>query len=190
MDDTNITMEEYIRLEEEKAQNMGKCLTRKLLRGQARVVKCYNYQGEGHMARQCTQLKRPRNVAWFKEKAMLAKAQEAGQILDEKQLAFLADLGTLDSQAAQTTIPNTIAFQTEDLDACNSNCDDVSNAKAVLMANIYMYGSNVVSENRMPKIYNLYTNLVDYTDMALPPRDLRHRCLTPPSDATGDEPVA
>ncbi|GKC47055.1 hypothetical protein Tco_1064777 [Tanacetum coccineum] len=22
--------------------------------GQARVVKCYNYQGEGHMARQCT----------------------------------------------------------------------------------------------------------------------------------------
>nr|GEV97332.1 hypothetical protein [Tanacetum cinerariifolium] len=24
---------------------------------QARVVKCYNYQGEGHMARQCTQPK-------------------------------------------------------------------------------------------------------------------------------------
>ncbi|GKC95433.1 integrase, catalytic region, zinc finger, CCHC-type containing protein, partial [Tanacetum coccineum] len=46
--------------------------------GQARVVKCYNYQGEGHMARQCTQPKRPRNAAWFKEKAMLAKAQEAG----------------------------------------------------------------------------------------------------------------
>ncbi|GJX09688.1 hypothetical protein Tco_0199547 [Tanacetum coccineum] len=31
MDDPNITMEEYIRLEEEKAQNMGKCLTGKLL---------------------------------------------------------------------------------------------------------------------------------------------------------------
>ncbi|GJT03545.1 hypothetical protein Tco_0824714 [Tanacetum coccineum] len=29
--------------------------------GQARVVKCYNYQGEGHMAKQCTQPKRPRN---------------------------------------------------------------------------------------------------------------------------------
>nr|GFB44386.1 hypothetical protein [Tanacetum cinerariifolium] len=56
--------------------------------GQTRVVKCYNCQGEGHMARQCTQLKRPRNVAWYKEKAMLAEAQEAGQILDEEQLAF------------------------------------------------------------------------------------------------------
>ncbi|GKG30941.1 phosphopantothenoylcysteine decarboxylase-like protein, partial [Tanacetum coccineum] len=42
--------------------------------GQARVVKCYNCQGEGHMARQCTQPKRPRNAVWYKEKAMLAEA--------------------------------------------------------------------------------------------------------------------
>nr|GEV80432.1 hypothetical protein [Tanacetum cinerariifolium] len=49
--------------------------------GQARVVKCYNCQSDGHMARQCTQPKRPRNAAWYKEKAMLAEAQEAGQIL-------------------------------------------------------------------------------------------------------------
>ncbi|GKB44936.1 retrovirus-related pol polyprotein from transposon TNT 1-94 [Tanacetum coccineum] len=61
--------------------------------GQPRVVKCYNCQGEGHMARQCTQLKRPRNTTWFKEKLMLAEAQEAGQILDEEQLAFLEDPG-------------------------------------------------------------------------------------------------
>ncbi|GJV66260.1 retrotransposon protein, putative, unclassified [Tanacetum coccineum] len=78
--------------------------------GQARVVKCYNCQCEGHMARQCTQPKRPRNAAWFKEKAMLAEAQEAGQILDEEQLAFLADPGIPNGQAAQTTIPNTAAF--------------------------------------------------------------------------------
>ncbi|GKB97105.1 integrase, catalytic region, zinc finger, CCHC-type containing protein [Tanacetum coccineum] len=61
--------------------------------GHARVVKCYNCQGEGHMAKQCTQPKRPRNVAWYKEKVMLAEAQKAGQILDEEQLAFLVDLG-------------------------------------------------------------------------------------------------
>ncbi|GJT61914.1 retrovirus-related pol polyprotein from transposon TNT 1-94 [Tanacetum coccineum] len=64
--------------------------------GQARVVKCYNCQGEGHMARQCTQPKWPRNAAWFKDKAMLAEAQESGQILDEEQLAFLADPGIQD----------------------------------------------------------------------------------------------
>ncbi|GKB02290.1 hypothetical protein Tco_0830379 [Tanacetum coccineum] len=38
------------------------------------VVKFYNFQGDGNMARQCTQPKRPRNAAWFKEKAMLADA--------------------------------------------------------------------------------------------------------------------
>nr|GEW65638.1 retrovirus-related Pol polyprotein from transposon TNT 1-94 [Tanacetum cinerariifolium] len=65
--------------------------------GQPKVVKCYNFQGERHMARQCTQPKRPRNAAWFKDKAMLVEAQESGQILDEEQLAFLADPGIPDA---------------------------------------------------------------------------------------------
>ncbi|GKE27691.1 retrovirus-related pol polyprotein from transposon TNT 1-94 [Tanacetum coccineum] len=42
--------------------------------GQARVVKCYNCQGEGHMAWQCTKPKRLRNFAWFKEKMLLVQA--------------------------------------------------------------------------------------------------------------------
>ncbi|GJV05517.1 hypothetical protein Tco_1343173 [Tanacetum coccineum] len=83
--------------------------------GQPRVVKCYNYQGERHMTRQCTQPKRPRNAAWFKEKLMLAEAQEA---------------------VAQQTIPQNSAFQTEDLDAYDSDCDDLSLAKAILMENL------------------------------------------------------
>ncbi|GKA96123.1 hypothetical protein Tco_0818218 [Tanacetum coccineum] len=64
----------------------------------------------------------------------------------QDQLAFLADLGILDGQAAQTTIPNTAAFQTEDLNAYDPDCDDVSNAKAVLMANLSKYGSDVILE--------------------------------------------
>nr|GFB66735.1 hypothetical protein [Tanacetum cinerariifolium] len=36
------------------------------------------YFGEGHMARQYTQPKRPRNATWYKEKAMLAEAHEVG----------------------------------------------------------------------------------------------------------------
>ncbi|GJX69792.1 putative ribonuclease H-like domain-containing protein [Tanacetum coccineum] len=114
--------------------------------GQATVVKCYNCQGEGHMARQCTQPKRPRNAAWFKEKAILVEAQEARQILDEQKLAFLTDPGISDGQAIQTTIPNNVAFQTEDLDAYDSDCDDVSSAKAVLMANLSSCRSDVLSE--------------------------------------------
>nr|GEX27968.1 uncharacterized mitochondrial protein AtMg00810-like [Tanacetum cinerariifolium] len=114
--------------------------------GQVKVVKCYNYQSEGHMARQCTQPKRPRNAAWYKDKAMLAEAQETGQILDEEQLAFLADPRVLDGQAPQTIIPNNVAFQTKDLDTYDSHCDDILNAKVVLMANISIYGSDVILE--------------------------------------------
>ncbi|GJW84181.1 hypothetical protein Tco_0157326 [Tanacetum coccineum] len=94
---------------------------------------------------QCTQPKRPRNAAWYKEKAMLAEAQEAGQILDEEQLAFLADPRIPIGQV-QTIIPHNASFQTEDLDIYDSDCDDLSTTQAVLMSNISNYGSDVISE--------------------------------------------
>nr|GEX30930.1 integrase, catalytic region, zinc finger, CCHC-type, peptidase aspartic, catalytic [Tanacetum cinerariifolium] len=68
--------------------------------------------------------KRPRNAAWYKEKAMLLEAQEAGQMLDEEQL-------------------------TKDLDTYDFDCDDLSTAQAVLMANISNYGSEVILELRI-----------------------------------------
>ncbi|GJU23312.1 hypothetical protein Tco_1156654 [Tanacetum coccineum] len=50
-------------------------------------------------------------------RTMLVEVHESGKILDEEQIAFLTDLCILDGQAAQTTIPNNAAFQTEDLNA-------------------------------------------------------------------------
>ncbi|GJZ71120.1 hypothetical protein Tco_0634971 [Tanacetum coccineum] len=105
------------------------------------------------MTRQCTQPKRPRNATWYKEKTMLVEAQEAGQILDEEQLAFLADPGVPDGKVVQTIIPNNVAFQTEDLDTYDFDCDDISNAKVVLMANISNYVSDIISEVPYSKTY-------------------------------------
>ncbi|GKD53785.1 hypothetical protein Tco_1287172 [Tanacetum coccineum] len=73
--------------------------------------------------------------------------KESGQILDEEQLALLADPGVPKGQAAQTTILNNAAFETKDLDAYDYEYDDVSNAKAVLMANLSNYGSDVISKD-------------------------------------------
>nr|GEU98400.1 hypothetical protein [Tanacetum cinerariifolium] len=83
----------------EMLQAQGKYAT-----GQARVVKCYNYQGKGHMARQCTQPKSPMNSTWFKKKMLLVQAHESDHVLDEEQLAFLADPRIADGQATLTTI--------------------------------------------------------------------------------------
>ncbi|GJV81721.1 hypothetical protein Tco_1517591 [Tanacetum coccineum] len=85
--------------------------------------------GEVHMARQCTQPKRPRNATLFKEKLMLAEAHESGQVLDEEQLVYLADPGIANCLDVQPTIIHNAAFQTNDLDAYDSDCDDISSLK-------------------------------------------------------------
>ncbi|GJR43214.1 integrase, catalytic region, zinc finger, CCHC-type containing protein [Tanacetum coccineum] len=62
-----------------------------------RTVICYNCKGEGHMSRQCTKPKRKRDDSWFKEKVLLVQAQAHGQILNEEELAFLADPDILEA---------------------------------------------------------------------------------------------
>nr|GEW72068.1 hypothetical protein [Tanacetum cinerariifolium] len=59
---------------------------------------------------------------------------------------LMQDLWVLNGQAVQTIIPNNAAFQTEDLDTYDSDCDDLSNTQVVLMTNISNYDSDVISE--------------------------------------------
>ncbi|GKE53340.1 hypothetical protein Tco_1488496, partial [Tanacetum coccineum] len=114
--------------------------------GQQRVVKCFNFQGEGHMARQYPKPKRKRDAIWFKDKVLLVKAQGSGKVLNEEELEFLADPRVAEGPITQTVITHNAAYQADDLDAYDSNCDDFSTAKAVLMANLSSYGSDVLSE--------------------------------------------
>ncbi|GJZ23330.1 hypothetical protein Tco_0560789 [Tanacetum coccineum] len=74
------------------------------------------------------------------------QAKESGQVLDEEQLAFLADPGVVDGQATQTIITHSVAYQTDDLDAYDLDCDDISSTKVILMANLSSYDSDVLSE--------------------------------------------
>ncbi|GJY74313.1 hypothetical protein Tco_0478744 [Tanacetum coccineum] len=73
-----------------------------------------------------------------------SKAHESGQVLDEEQFEFLADPGITDVQVTWIIIPLNAAFQTDDLDAYDSDCDDIYSTKAVLMANLSSYDSNVL----------------------------------------------
>nr|GEV66848.1 retrovirus-related Pol polyprotein from transposon TNT 1-94 [Tanacetum cinerariifolium] len=100
-----------------------------------RVIVCYNCTGEGHMSKQCTKPKRKRDEAWFKDKVLLVQAQANGQVLHEEELEFLVDPGIAEIQSTQYVITNNAAYQADDLDAYDSDCDEINSAKIALMAN-------------------------------------------------------
>ncbi|GJZ65384.1 retrovirus-related pol polyprotein from transposon TNT 1-94 [Tanacetum coccineum] len=111
------------------------------------TVICYNCKGEGHMSKQCTKPKRKRDDSWFKDKVLLVQAQVNGQILHDKELAFLADPGTGEGQATQTVITYNAAYQADDLDAHDSDCDEINTTKVDLMANLSHYGLDALAKN-------------------------------------------
>ncbi|GJT48077.1 retrovirus-related pol polyprotein from transposon TNT 1-94 [Tanacetum coccineum] len=96
-------------------------------------------------------------LGWLSVINVKLKVTWLGNALSQKGIGMLHDLGIPDGQTAQTTIPNTATFQTGDLDGYDSDCDDVLNAKAVLMANLSSYGSDVLSEKAQrikPTLYD------------------------------------
>ncbi|GKB74376.1 zf-CCHC domain-containing protein [Tanacetum coccineum] len=84
--------------------------------GKQRTVICYNCKGEGHMSKKCTKPKRKQDDSWFKDKVLL------------------------------TVITQNDAYQADDLDAYDSNCDELNTAKVALMANLSHYGSDALAE--------------------------------------------
>ncbi|GJS15694.1 retrovirus-related pol polyprotein from transposon TNT 1-94 [Tanacetum coccineum] len=114
--------------------------------GKPRTVICYNCKGEGHIAKQCTKPKRKRDETWFNDKVLLVQAQAGGQALTEEEIAFLADPGLPDVQTSQTVITQNAAYQADDLDAYDSDCDELNSAKIALMANLSRNGSDALTE--------------------------------------------
>nr|GEX52261.1 NBS-containing resistance-like protein [Tanacetum cinerariifolium] len=101
---------------------------------------------EGHMSKQCIKPKKKQDDSWFKNKVLLVQAQANSQILHEEELAFLADPGIAKGQAIQTVITHNATYQADDLDAYDSDCDELNTAKVALMANLSHYGSDAIAE--------------------------------------------
>ncbi|GKD34258.1 hypothetical protein Tco_1249767 [Tanacetum coccineum] len=76
-----------------------------------------------------------------------ARVVKCYNCLEEEQLAFLADNGdTFTPAQASQEILSPTAFQADNLDAFDSDCDDAPSTKAILMANLSSYDSDVFSE--------------------------------------------
>nr|GEW75159.1 hypothetical protein [Tanacetum cinerariifolium] len=112
-----------------------------------RTVVYYNCKGEGHMSKQCTKPKRKRDEAWFKDKTQgLQKLKPHNP-------------GIAEAQTTQYVITNNAAYQANDLDAYDSDCDEINSAKIALMANLSQYGSDNLAELHNPD--NVTNNMIN-----------------------------
>ncbi|GKA71989.1 integrase, catalytic region, zinc finger, CCHC-type containing protein, partial [Tanacetum coccineum] len=82
-------------------------------------IKCYNCNRFGHIAKNCTQPKRPQNSDYFKDKMFLMQAQENGVDLAQKRDNI---------------------FQADHIDAFDSDIDEAPTAHTMFMANLTSTG--------------------------------------------------
>nr|GEW37347.1 hypothetical protein [Tanacetum cinerariifolium] len=96
--------------------------------GKQRVIVCYNCKGE---------------------------AQAYGQVLQEEELDFLADPGIVETSSTQYALTNNAAYQADDQDAYDSDCDELNSAKIALMASLSHYGyDNLAEVQNQDNVYN------------------------------------
>nr|GEY91391.1 hypothetical protein [Tanacetum cinerariifolium] len=64
----------------------------------------------------------------------------------EEELEFLADPGIAETSSTQYAVTNNAAYQADDLDAYDFDCDELNSAKIALMANLSHYGYDNLAE--------------------------------------------
>nr|GFB20915.1 hypothetical protein [Tanacetum cinerariifolium] len=92
--------------------------------------------------------------------------QANGQILHEEELAFLANPGIVEVQAIQTVITHNAAYQANDLDAYDSNYDELNTTIVALIANLSQYGLDALAEIHNPDDVN--NNMINQSVQVMP----------------------
>nr|GEX18147.1 integrase, catalytic region, zinc finger, CCHC-type, peptidase aspartic, catalytic [Tanacetum cinerariifolium] len=80
------------------------------------------------------------------DKVLLVQAQVNGKIIHEEELAFLADPGIAESQTTQNVITHNAAYQADDLDAYDSDCDEINSTMVALTGNLSHFNSDGLAE--------------------------------------------
>ncbi|GKC01726.1 hypothetical protein Tco_0987862 [Tanacetum coccineum] len=79
---------------------------------------------------------------------------------------MIRDTRTAEGQATHTVITHNAAYQANDLDAYDSDCDELNTAKVALMANLSHYGSDALAEVHNPD--NVNNNMINQGVQVMP----------------------
>nr|GEW41976.1 hypothetical protein [Tanacetum cinerariifolium] len=103
---------------------------------QRKSVTCYNFHGQGNIARECKEKKQEKDSQWFKDKALLMETKEKGVVLDAEVEAFLADVECTTHYDDSLAITTTTTFEVIHEDAYDSDVDEAPHAAAAFIANL------------------------------------------------------
>nr|GFC85717.1 hypothetical protein [Tanacetum cinerariifolium] len=78
---------------------------------------------------------------WFKEKMLLAQAQEVGVVLNDDQRDFLDDSLEETDDCDDLQLQATTNCKADHIDAYDSNSDDEATSNAIFMENLSYVGS-------------------------------------------------
>ncbi|GKF18946.1 retrovirus-related pol polyprotein from transposon TNT 1-94 [Tanacetum coccineum] len=115
--------------------------------GKQRTVICYNCKWEGHIAKQCTKPKRKRDETWFNDKSIVGSSSSRWSSFNRgRNSIFGRSRTSRHSNLSDSHHPHNAAYQADDLDAYDSDCDELNSAKIALMANLSRNGSDALTE--------------------------------------------
>nr|GEZ61466.1 hypothetical protein [Tanacetum cinerariifolium] len=87
-----------------------------------------------------------RNSSNPRQQASINNGRVTVQPIQGRQNSLVADPGKAEAQTTQYVVADNAAYQADDLDAYDSDCDEINYAKIALMSNLSHYGSNNLAE--------------------------------------------
>nr|GEU74592.1 hypothetical protein [Tanacetum cinerariifolium] len=105
-----------------------------------------------------------RNSSNPRQQATIDNERVTLQPIQGRQTSFTA--GIPEDQATQTVITYNAAYQANDLDAYDSECDELNTAKVALITNLSHYGSNALAE--VHNHNNVNNNMINQAAQVIP----------------------
>nr|GEV83248.1 reverse transcriptase domain-containing protein [Tanacetum cinerariifolium] len=125
-----------------------------------------------------------RNSSNPRQQATIHDGRVIIQPIQGRPNSYAIDPSIAEGPVTRSVITHNAAYQVHDLDMYDSDCDEVSTAKAVLLANLSSYGLNVLS--KVPHSNNTHNDMLNKSVQEMPYSEQPHLVNYPENEITSD----